>query len=70
MPVILDGPEARAAWLDPGVDFDGALESGRETRTLPACVPGGDGPRLVGRIGAEAKVLRSQDRASAPVPTK
>ena len=26
MPVILDGPEAEAAWLDPGVDLDGALE--------------------------------------------
>jgi putative SOS response-associated peptidase YedK len=26
MPVILDGPEAEAAWLDPGVDVDGALE--------------------------------------------
>jgi putative SOS response-associated peptidase YedK len=26
MPVILDGPEAEAASLDPGVDLDGALE--------------------------------------------
>jgi hypothetical protein len=26
MPVILDGPGAEAAWLDPGVDPDGALE--------------------------------------------
>jgi putative SOS response-associated peptidase YedK len=26
MPVILDVPEAEAAWLDPGADLDGALE--------------------------------------------
>jgi putative SOS response-associated peptidase YedK len=26
MPVILDGPEAEAAWLDPDVDLDGAPE--------------------------------------------
>ena len=25
-PVILDGPQAEAAWPDPSVDLDGALE--------------------------------------------
>jgi hypothetical protein len=26
MPAVLDGPDAEAAWLDPSVDLDGALE--------------------------------------------
>lgn len=32
MPAVLGGPEAEAAWLDPAVDLDGALEL---TRALP-----------------------------------
>jgi putative SOS response-associated peptidase YedK len=32
MPAVLAGPEAEAAWLDPAVDLDGALEL---TRPLP-----------------------------------
>ena len=55
MPAVLDGPEAEAAWLDPAVDLDGALEL---ARSLPdgslEVVP--VSPEL-GRAGAEGLEL-------------
>ena len=52
MPVILDGPEAEAAWLDPGVDLDGALEL---VRPLP------DGRLEVYAVSSRVNNARNQD---------
>ena len=52
MPVILDGPEAEAAWLDPGVDLDGALEW---VRPLP------DGRLEVYAVSSRVNNARNQD---------
>jgi putative SOS response-associated peptidase YedK len=52
MPVILDGPEAEAAWLDPGVDLDGALEL---VRPLP------DGRLEVYAVSPRVNNARNQD---------
>ena len=52
MPVILDGPQAEAAWLDPGVDLDGALEL---VRPLP------DGHVEVYAVSPRVNNVRNQD---------
>ena len=52
MPVILDGPQAEAAWLDPSVDLDGALEL---VRPLP------DGHLEVYAVSPRVNNVRNQD---------
>jgi putative SOS response-associated peptidase YedK len=52
MPVILDGREAETAWLDPGLEFDGALE-------LVAPLP--DGQLEVYAVSPRVNNARNQD---------
>jgi putative SOS response-associated peptidase YedK len=61
MPVILDGPDAEAAWLNPDVDLDGALEL---ARPLP------DGRLEVYAVSTRVNNARHQDAdLTEPLPT-